>query len=96
MQRTVIFLAESFPNPISTFLSEHGFNVMEALSVSEVLHLTEYHPIDALVIAPPGEWYGLEDIQQKRVTLNLAIHATAAEVLFELSNLLGNGSQQIQ
>ena len=96
MKWTIVFLAERFPNPVSTFLSEHGFNVMEALSVSEVLHLTEHNRIDALVIAPPGEWYGLGDVRDKYFTLDLTIHAKAPEVFFELSNLLGGGHQVIQ
>ncbi len=96
IERTIIFLAPSFPNPVSTFLSENGYTVFEALSISEVLHLNEYHKIDAVIVAPGSDQYGLDDVQERCITVNLTIHATAPEVFFELSNLLPGAQQRVQ
>jgi hypothetical protein len=96
MSRNIIFFAPSFPNPISTFLAEHGYDIFEAESIPEVLRLSENHSIDAVVVAPGSDNLGLLDIQQRCITVNLTIHAAAPEVFLELSNLLAGTPQRIQ
>ncbi len=96
MRRTIVFLGPYFPHPVSTFLSENGYNVFEALSVSEVLHLAEYHSIDAVIVAPGAERCGLEEVQQQCITMDLTIHEKAPEAFFELANLLPGAPQRLQ
>ena len=90
MQRTVIFIAPTFPHPVATFLAENGYEVLEAHSAEEALPLSASHDVDAVIVAPGEECVGLADLRQRRITLNLTIHATGPEVFFELSNILPN------
>lgn len=96
-RRTIIFLAESFPHPIATFLAEHGYRLLEARSVAEVLGLYDRHPeVEALLVAPECEWYGLEHLRERRITMELRVHASAPDILFELSNILPNPPESLQ
>jgi hypothetical protein len=96
MSRTLILIAPSFPHPVSTFLAEHGYEVLEARSISEADAFVHQSGIDALIIAPGSEHLALDDIRQRRVTLNLSIHATGSDVFFELSNLFDSPSERLQ
>jgi hypothetical protein len=73
-----------------------GYNVYEALDVSEVLHLCEYRQIDAVVIAPEVEDKELIEVQLRRMTLRLEDHAKAADVVWELENLFGKRGLTVQ
>jgi hypothetical protein len=88
MPRTVVFIASSFPHPVSDFLSENGYAVLEAYSADEALLLSNAHDVDAVIIADGEPYPGLADLRQRRITLNLTIHATGPEVFFELSHVL--------
>ncbi len=87
MLRTVVFIASSFPHPVSQFLAENGYNVLESHSADEALVLSNAHEIDAVIIADGGPYPGLAELRQRRITVNLTVHATGPEVFFELSHL---------
>jgi hypothetical protein len=89
MPRTVVFIAQAFPHPVATFLAEHGYNVLED-HADEALSLADQQNVDAFIIADGQEYPGLAEFRQRRMTVNLTIHATAADVFFELSNLLSD------
>lgn len=88
MSRTVVFIATSFPHPVSEFLAENGYNVIEADSADDALVLASAHDVDAVIIADGGPYPGLADLRQRRITVNLTVHATGPEVFFELSHIL--------
>jgi hypothetical protein len=86
---SIVYLTTSAPSPLADDLIRAGYNVYEALDVSEVLHLCEYRQIDAVVIAPEVEDKELIEVQLRRVTLKLGDHAKAADVVRELESLFG-------
>jgi hypothetical protein len=73
-----------------------GYNVYEALEVSEVLHLCEYRQIDVVVIAPEVEEPEMIEAQLRFITLKLKSNATAKDVVWELENLFGKRSATVQ
>ena len=87
MPRTVVFIATSFPHPVSEFLAENGYDVLEANSADEALVLSNAHDVDAVIVADGGPYPGLAELRQRRITVNLTVHATGPEVFFELSHL---------
>jgi hypothetical protein len=96
MPRTLVFIAPAFPHPVAAFLAEQGYFVLEAQSADEALTLSTKHDVDAVIVAEGGEYPGLAELQQRRITVNLTIHATGPEVFFELSNILPNPSTRPQ
>lgn len=90
MARTVIFIAASFPHPVATFLAEQGYRVLEAHSPQDALPFSSTHDVDAVIVAGGQEYAGIADLRQRRITLDLSIHATGPEVFFELSHILPN------
>ncbi len=83
----IVYLAVSAPTVLAEQLTRSGHIVWEALSVSEVLYLCEHHTIDAVVIAPEVEDADVVEVQFRRVTITLERKATAADVIWELSQL---------
>ena len=73
-----------------------GYNVYEALEVSEVLHLCEHKDIDAVAIAPEVEDKELIEVQLRRTTPKVRDHAKAADVVWELENLFGKQNPIVQ
>lgn len=96
MSRTVVFIATSFPHPVSEFLAENGYNVLESNSGDEALALSNVHDVDAVIIADGGPYPGLADLRQHRITVNLTVHATGPEVFFELSHLFPSLPTRLQ
>jgi len=88
MPRTLVFIAPVFPHPVATFLAEHGYVVLEAKSPDEALPLSANHDVDAVIVAGEQEYPGMAELRQRRITLNLTVHASGPEVFFELSNIL--------
>ena len=78
---------------MSDGLSLSGYVVYEALAVSEVLHLVEHEDIDCVVIAPDVSDEAARVVAEHSVTLRLRPEATAADVLWELSQLFGSDAR---
>jgi hypothetical protein len=85
---SLIFFATRAPSELAAELSHQGYEVFEALAISEVLHLLDSHSIDAVLIAGEVE-KDLAEVQGRTVTLRLNAGTTAREVLWELSHLFG-------
>jgi hypothetical protein len=62
MSRTVIFIASSFLHPISAFLAENGYNVLEARSISEADAFLHQPDVNAVIVSPGREHLVLDDI----------------------------------
>jgi hypothetical protein len=70
-------------------LSEHGFQVYEALAVSEVLYLCQQHPRLVVVIDHTVEPDAANEVAGRHITLKLKKKATVRDVVWELSGLVG-------
>jgi hypothetical protein len=66
-----------------------GYEVYEALAVSEVLYLWEHHKIDAVVIAADVDDPDVIEAQMRHICLKLKLNATAKDAMWELENLFG-------
>lgn len=83
--RTLIYFTRELPG-ISEELSQAGFEVYEALAISEVFYLVEQHPVAHIVVDHTVEQEVAEKIALHYVTLRLKPEATAADVVWELAN----------
>jgi hypothetical protein len=73
-----------------------GYQVYEALAVSEVLYLCEHHWIDAILIAVDVEEPNIIEAQMQHTTMKLKPGATAKDVIWELAKLFGKASATVQ
>ena len=85
---SIVLLNTHAASDMACALTGAGFDVWEALSVSEVLYLCEHHTIDLVVIAAGVEDPEMIALQMGRTTVQLNNNATAEDVLWELSQLL--------
>ena len=85
----LVYLCNLAPSSLASDLMMAGYEVFEALAVSEVLYLCEHHWIDAVVIAPEIEDPELIEAQMRHITLKLKPTATAKDLIWELENLFG-------
>lgn len=92
MNRTLVYFTRELPG-LSDDLLEYGFQIYEALAVSEVLYLCEQHPKALVVIDHTVEPDAAKTVAQKHMTLQLKPEATAADVLWELSQLFGSNAR---
>jgi hypothetical protein len=84
--RSLIYFTRELPG-LSGDLSEHGFQLYEALAVSEVLYLSEQHPALVVVIDHTVEPDAANEVTGRRITLRLKKEATVRDVIWELSAL---------
>lgn len=84
--RSLIYFTRELPG-LSEDLSEKGFQVYEALAVSEVLYLCEQHPSLVVVIDHTVEPDAAKEIANRRITLRLKKTATVQDAVWELFGL---------
>lgn len=84
--RTLIYCTRELPG-LSNDLEVAGFQVYEALALSEVLFLAEQHPNAPIVIDHTVNDSTANEIARHYPTLRLTHQATAADVLWDLSSL---------
>jgi len=70
--------------------------VWEALAVSEVLHLCETRPVDAIVIGADIRDPDVVEAQLRHITLRLKPGAKVKEIVWELSQLFPKQQAMIQ
>lgn len=73
-----------------------GYQVYEALAVSEVLYLCEQHWIDAILIAADVEGPDIIEAQMRHTTLKLKLGATVKDVIWELQSLFREWDSTVQ
>jgi len=73
-----------------------GYCVWEALAVSEVLHLCETRPVDAIVIGADVSGPDVIEAQLRHITIKLKPGTTTREIVWELSQLFPNKAPTIQ
>jgi len=77
-------------------LEQAGYQVFEALDVSEVLHLCEHHKIDAVLIGADIDEPDVIEVQLREITIKLKAEATVKDLVWELSNLFPDKTVRIQ
>jgi hypothetical protein len=80
----IALLTKCSPSSLGNELARAGYNVWEAISVSEILHLCNYNGIDVVVVEA-----GVidPDFRERRITICLHGNATIADLLWELGLL---------
>jgi hypothetical protein len=82
----LIYFTGELPG-ISEDLSDQGFQVYEALAVSEVLYLCQQHPRLVVVIDHTVEPDAANEVAGRHITVQLKKKATVRDVVWELSCL---------
>ena len=93
---SLVYLTHRAPSEFTDQLTAAGYQVWEALSVSEVLHLCEHHEIHAVVIAAKRRDDAVLPIKLKQITISLEPHATAADLIWELEQFFPRKETPIQ
>jgi len=83
--RTLIYFTRELPG-ISEELSAAGFQVFEALSISEVFYLAEQQQGAHIIVDHTVEEDAAHEVAHHHITLRLQPNANAANVLWEVSN----------
>jgi hypothetical protein len=91
--KALIYFTRELPG-LSEDLSENGFQVYEALAVSEVLYLSQQHPALVVVIDHTVEPEAANQIAARHITLRLKKKATVRDVVWELSELTRDATVQ--
>lgn len=91
-RRPVIYFTRELPG-LSNDIEAAGFQVYEALSLSEVLFLAEQHPTARVVMDQTVDEETAGEVGRHHLTLRLTPEATAADVLFELQQSPGASIQ---
>lgn len=89
---SLVLLTDQAPSDLANHLMMAGYQVYEALATSEVLHLCDQLDITAVLITSGVKSRGLDEIKKHCITFTLRPDATAKDILWELSNLLGSSS----
>jgi hypothetical protein len=79
---------------ISEELSHAGFQVFEALALSEVFYLCEQQPGATVVIDRSVDERAADEVARHHVTMKLKPQGTAADVVWELSGPSPDAARQ--
>jgi hypothetical protein len=93
---SLVYLTNVSPSKLGDELISNGHSVWEALSISEVLYLCHQYEIDVVVIDATIEHKDVVELQSRFITLKLEAKATAADVIWEISNLFPGTKQSVQ
>jgi hypothetical protein len=93
---SIVVLSIVSPSKLGAELELFGHHVWEALSLSEVLFLSEQHRVDAVIIAAEVEGGELIEKQLRGTVMRLKSNADAAYVDWELAQLFGKKDVRIQ
>jgi len=84
------------PSKLGADLEAAGYQVFEAIEISEVMYLCEHKQIDVVVIGADFEDQGMIEVQLRRLTIKLKPGSTAKDALWELSNLFPGAQLRVQ
>jgi hypothetical protein len=82
----LIYFTRELPG-LSEDLGEKGFQVYEALAVSEVLYLCQQHPRLIVVIDHTVESDAANAVAARYITLRLKKEATVQDMVWEMAGL---------
>jgi hypothetical protein len=83
----LVYLSTRAPAGWTENLQRAGHTVWEALAVSEVLHLSAEHPVDAVIVAAEVTARQRQAVSAHCVCLMLSAEASGADILWELEQL---------
>jgi len=93
---TIVHLTSRSPSRLGDELSLSGYQVFEALALSEVLYLQEHESIDAVIIGADIEEAEEKARQLRGTVMRLEPDATASYVQWELALLFSSRISPIQ
>jgi phosphoribosylamine-glycine ligase len=76
--RSIVYFTSRAPSKIGEDIIAAGYEVFEALEISEVMHLCEHEKIDMVVIASDIEDQDMVEAQLRRITIKMKPGSTAA------------------
>jgi len=82
----IIYFTRELPG-LSEELSKCGFELYEALAISEVFYLCEQHPTAPVVIDSTVEDAAVHEVVSRHIALRLKPDVNDADVIWELSHL---------
>lgn len=92
---TLAWFTRLAPSPLAASVAAHGGHLIyEAITVSEVLYLMEHYDVQVLVVDSTVEDEAAREMGRRFMSLRLQPGATAAEVLWEMSGILGESRHQ--
>jgi hypothetical protein len=86
---SIALLSNISPSPLSKELETWGYEVYEAISISEIMHLCEHRYPTCVVVAAGVEVYGLNEITQKLIVIQQNEGSTTQELVTMLTDLFG-------
>ncbi len=93
---SIVHLTSMAPSKLGADLEAAGYQVFEAIEISEVMYLCEHEQIDVVVIGADFEDQDMIEIQLRRLTIKLKPGSTAKDALWELSNLFPSPRLRVQ
>jgi hypothetical protein len=92
----LVIFTTRLPSDLAGDLARAGYNIFEALAISEVLHLCETEKIDLVIVDSAVEEHRARVVQQHYPTLRLTPGTTTYEVIAELWQMLPERTSGIQ
>jgi hypothetical protein len=96
MNARILIWTDKAPYPLTDILLKAGFQVWEALAVSEVLALCESKNIDIILITPEVDDAGCTELKQHYVMIKLHPKTTAADLIKTLWQMFPDKKPTIQ
>ena len=91
--RTLIYFTRALPG-ISEDLNKAGFQVYEALAISEVFYLMEQHPTASITVDSTVEHEAAQQVALHYPTVRMKADATPADLVRELAALSPDSTLQ--
>jgi hypothetical protein len=90
---TLAMLSNVSPSPLSQDLERWGYEIFEAVSLSEILHLCEHQNISAVIVNAGVKVFGIRQALSRQILIELTPATTTEELVSELTLLLGSSSR---
>lgn len=89
---TLAVLSNISPSSLSVELGQRGYEVLESVSFSEILHLCEHRSLAAVIIAYGVEVLGLSDLAQHQMVLEQHAECITEQLVQTLTMMFGHNA----
>ena len=96
MSARILLWTDKAPNPLTDGLIKAGFQVWEALAVSEVLALCETKNIDVVVITADVDESRCPGLKQHHMTIKLKPNTNTGDLIETLWKMFPDGTPTVQ